>query len=222
MRKIVALISGRGSNMQAIVRSGQAGAWRTDHRESAVVSAVISNEPLAEGLVWARSQGLPTKLVAHRAYADRLTFERALAEALDEAQPDLIVLAGFMRILGSELVARFAGRMINIHPSLLPSFKGLHTHARALAAGVKVHGVTAHLVSPELDSGVVLAQSALPVLESDTEATLTQAVLQAEHLLYPKVVGWLARGEMILSKDSYRWRDSKPIESQSFWTARSS
>lgn len=207
--------------MQAIVRSGQAGAWRIDHRESAVVSAVISNEPLAEGLVWARSQGLPTKLVAHRAFADRLAFERALADALDEAQPDLIVLAGFMRILGSDLVARFAGRMINIHPSLLPSFKGLHTHARALAAGVKVHGVTVHLVSPELDSGVVLAQSALPVQESDSETSLAQAVLQAEHLLYPKVVGWLARGEMILSKDSYRWRDSNPIESQSFWTARS-
>jgi phosphoribosylglycinamide formyltransferase 1 len=220
MKKIVALISGRGSNMQAIVRSGQAGAWRANNGESAAFSAVISNEPSAEGLVWARSQGIATRVVAHRDYAERGAFERALADVLAHERPDLIILAGFMRILGSELVSQFEGRMINIHPSLLPSFKGLHTHSRALAAGVKAHGATVHLVSPELDSGVVLAQAVLPVGESDTEDTLKQAVLAAEHVLYPKVVGWIARGEMVLSKDGYHWRDARATDAQCLWMDR--
>lgn len=206
--------------MQAIVRSGQAGGWRASNGESAAFSAVISNEPSAEGLIWARSQGIATRVVAHRDYAERGAFERALADALALERPDLIILAGFMRILGSEFVSQFEGRMINIHPSLLPSFKGLHTHARALAAGVKAHGATVHLVSPELDSGVVLAQAVVGVGETDTEDTLKQAVLAAEHALYPKVVGWIARGEMVLSKDGYHWRDAGATEAQCLWMDR--
>ncbi len=231
MKKIVALISGRGSNMQAIVRSGKSGAWQPNNSEvhasggdqsssPARVTAVISNQAQAEGLVWAESEGIATRVISHRAYADRASFDLALAAALDEEQPDLIVLAGFMRILGRDFVKRFEGRMINIHPSLLPSFKGLRTHAAALAAGVKVHGATVHLVSPELDSGVVLAQAVVPVSETDTEASLNEAVLRAEHVLYPKVVGWLARGEMILSKDGYRWRNVAQAQAQSFWVSR--
>ncbi len=217
--------------MQAIVRSGKSGAWRPSKNEVVLaqsdpdgsvahISAVISNQPQAHGLAWAQSEGIPTRVVDHRSFADRASFDLAMADALDEEQADLIVLAGFMRILGSALVRRFEGRMINIHPSLLPTFKGLHTHAAALKAGVKVHGATVHLVSPELDSGAVLAQAVVPVLESDTVESLTQAVLQAEHMLYPKVVGWLARGEMILSKDGYRWRDADQAQAQSFWVGR--
>lgn len=201
MKNIVALISGRGSNMQAIVQAARSEGW------PAQISTVISNDPQAGGLAWARQQGIATQVVAHRDYAQREQFDEALLRAIDAVQPDLILLAGFMRVLGGEFVHRFAGRLLNIHPSLLPSFKGLHTHARALAAGVKVHGATVHLVSPELDSGAILAQAALPVLADDTEASLAAAVLQAEHRLYPMVVGWIVRGEMRCSASGYQWAD---------------
>lgn len=214
MKKIVALISGRGSNLQAVVRAARAQAW------PAHVAAVISNDPSAPGLAWAQSQGITTAAVSHRTFAAREAFDSALALEIERHQPDLIVLAGFMRILGGAFVERFAGRMVNIHPSLLPAFKGLHTHAQALAAGVKVHGATVHLVSPELDAGSILAQAVVPVLAGDDESSLAAAVLQAEHRLYPGVVGAIVRGELELSRTHGRWLPGARAADQGFWLER--
>jgi phosphoribosylglycinamide formyltransferase-1 len=176
----VILISGRGSNMRAIVEA----------RTGLDVRAVISNRPEAAGLEWARSQGIDTQVVDHKRYATREAFDAALATAIEAHEPDLLLLAGFMRVLTPGFIARFPRRMLNIHPSLLPAFPGLHTHARALAAGVKLHGCTVHVVTPELDSGPIVAQAAVPVLPGDTEDTLAARVLQAELRLYPEAVRW--------------------------------
>ena len=182
----VFLISGRGSNMRAIVEA----------RTGLEVRGVISNRPDAAGLEWAKSQGFATRVLDHKSYASRAEFDAALGAEIDRLQPDVVLLAGFMRILTPELIARYPRRMINIHPSLLPSFPGLHTHARALAAGVKLHGCTVHLVTPELDSGPILAQAAVPVLPGDDEARLAARVLTAEHRLYPQVVRWFLDGRI--------------------------
>jgi phosphoribosylglycinamide formyltransferase-1 len=154
MKRIVILISGRGSNMEAMLKA----------RLPVQIAAVISNEPTARGLITAQDQGIATAVIPHRAFADRAAFDAALAAEIDRYQPDLIVLAGFLRVLTEGFVARYAGRMINIHPSLLPSFPGLHTHQRALEAGVRVHGCTVHFVTPGLDSGPIIIQAAVPVL----------------------------------------------------------
>jgi len=154
------------------------------------VKAVISNRPDAPGLAWARSQGLPAIALDHKAHATREAFDAELAAAIERLAPDLVLLAGFMRILTPEFIARFPRRILNIHPSLLPAFPGLHTHRRALEAGVKLHGCTVHLVTPELDSGPIVAQAAVPVLRGDTEETLAARVLEAEHRVYPQVVRW--------------------------------
>jgi phosphoribosylglycinamide formyltransferase-1 len=154
------------------------------------VRAVISNRPDAAGLEWAARQSIATRVVDHRRFESRESFDAALAEAIDASSPDLILLAGFMRILTPQLIARHARRMLNIHPSLLPAFPGLHTHARALAAGVKLHGCTVHVVTPELDSGPIVIQAAVPVLPGDTEERLAARVLQAEHRIYPQAVRW--------------------------------
>ncbi len=190
MKNIVILISGRGSNMMAIAQACACEGW------NARIAAVISNKPDAAGLADAARRGIATAVVDHRAHADRSAFDAALAEAIDAFAPDLVVLAGFMRILSVEFVNRFAARMINIHPSLLPAFTGLHTHRRAIAAGCKLAGATVHVVTPELDHGPIVAQAAVPVLEGDTEETLAARVTAAEHILYPRVVRWWVDGEL--------------------------
>jgi phosphoribosylglycinamide formyltransferase-1 len=190
MKNIVILISGRGSNMMAIAQACASEGW------NARIAAVISNKPDAAGLADAARRGIATAVVDHHAHADRAAFDAALAEAIDAFAPDLVVLAGFMRILSAEFVNRYAGRMLNIHPSLLPAFSGLHTHRRAIAAGCKLAGATVHVVTPELDHGPIVAQAAVPVLEGDTEETLAARVTAAEHILYPRVVRWWVDGEL--------------------------
>ncbi|NLD67514.1 MAG: phosphoribosylglycinamide formyltransferase [Limnobacter sp.] len=184
MKKIVVLISGRGSNMTAIARTCAAEGW------PASIVAVICNRPGAEGLAVAEALGLPVRVVDHRRHDGREAFEAALARAIDAEAPDLVVLAGFMRILTDGFVRRYAGRLLNIHPSLLPAFPGLDTHRRALAAGVRVHGATVHFVGTEVDAGPIVAQAALAVRDDDTEQTLAQRVLELEHRLYPMAVRW--------------------------------
>jgi phosphoribosylglycinamide formyltransferase-1 len=182
MKRIVILISGRGSNMQAMLKVAAAEHW------PAHIAAVISNQPNAAGLDVARAAGIATSAINHRDYPDREQFDAALAELIDQHSPDLIVLAGFMRILTPGFVNRYFGRLINIHPSLLPSFPGLHTHQQAIDAGVKVHGATVHFVTAELDHGPIIAQAIVPVLDDDTEDTLAARVLEQEHRIYPQAV----------------------------------
>lgn len=186
MKSIVILISGSGSNMAAIVRTAQQQRWA--QKRGLRVAAVISNRPEAGGLGFAREQGIATDVVDHKAYPDRPTFEAALIEAIDRHQPALVVLAGFMRILTSGFVAHYAGRLLNIHPSLLPAFPGLNTHQRAIEAGCRFAGATVHQVTAELDHGAILAQAVVPVLPDDTPDTLAARVLTQEHVIYPRAV----------------------------------
>ena len=192
MKRIVILISGRGSNMQAILKVAAAQNW------PAQIAAVISNQPSAAGLDVARAAGIAALSVNHRDYPDREQFDAALAELIDRYSPDVIVLAGFMRILTPGFVTKYFGRLINIHPSLLPSFPGLHTHQQAIDAGVKVHGATVHFVTAELDHGPIIAQAVVPVLENDTEDTLAERVLEQEHQIYPQAVHDLILGRLTL------------------------
>ena len=182
MKNIVILISGRGSNMEALVRAMESEGW------PARVAAVISNKPEAKGLEFALARGIPTAVVANKEYATRAEFDAALQETIDRFAPDLVVLAGFMRILTAPFVEHYAGRMLNIHPSLLPLFPGLGTHQQAIDAGEKEHGATVHFVTAELDHGPVVAQARVPVLPDDTEDTLSARVLVEEHKLYPYAV----------------------------------
>jgi phosphoribosylglycinamide formyltransferase 1 len=195
MRSIVILISGRGSNMEAIVRAARDEQW------PAVISAVISNRPDAEGLAYAKAQGIATLVVASKQFPDRERFDAALQAAIDRFAPDLVVLAGFLRILTAQFVAHYAGRLLNIHPSLLPAFPGLATHRQALAAGVKLHGATVHFVTADLDHGPIVAQAAVPVLNGDSEQQLAQRVLQQEHIIYPRAVRWFVEGKLRLHGD---------------------
>ena len=165
------------------------------------IAAVISNRADAQGLVFARQHGIDTQVVAHRDYADRGLFDRALAEAIDLYQPDFIVLAGFMRILTAAFVDRYRGQLINIHPSLLPAYAGLNTHERALQDGVKIHGCTVHFVTPDLDHGPIIIQAAVAVLSNDTAQTLAVRVLQEEHLIYPQAIRWLCTEQVVLNTD---------------------
>jgi len=189
MKNIVILISGSGSNMAAIVRAARQQRWA--ERLDARVAAVISNRPDAAGLRWAADAGIATMVVDHKGFAGREPFEAALARAIDPYQPALVVLAGFMRILTPGFVAHYAGRLINIHPSLLPAFTGLHTHQRAIDEGCKLAGATVHRVTAELDHGEILAQAAVPVLPGDSAETLAARVLTQEHLIYPRAVAQL-------------------------------
>ena len=185
-KNIVILISGSGSNMAAIVQAAQKEQWRD--RLNTSVACVISNRPDAEGLATAQALGVATQVVDHKRFDSRGAFDAALQLAIDTYQPALVVLAGFMRILTPGFTSHYAGRLVNIHPSLLPAFPGLHTHQRAIDAGCKVAGATVHLVTAELDHGQILAQAVVPVLVGDTAATLAARVLCQEHVLYPKAI----------------------------------
>ncbi|SFZ77071.1 phosphoribosylglycinamide formyltransferase [Chitinimonas taiwanensis] len=187
MKQIVILISGRGSNMQAIVEARIAGAQ---------IAAVISNRPDAAGLAWAKARGIATLALDHKQYASREDFDAAMQAAIDAFQPDLVVLAGFMRILTPAFTRHYAGRMLNIHPSLLPAFPGLHTHQRAIEAGCKLAGCTVHFVTAELDHGPIAAQAAVPVLDNDTPDSLAARVVQEEHRIYPAVVAAFVAGKL--------------------------
>jgi phosphoribosylglycinamide formyltransferase-1 len=184
MKRLVILISGRGSNMQALLEAGL----------PAEIRAVISNEPGARGLEIARGFGVKTEVVHHRDFPDRAAFDRALGDAIARHDPDLVVLAGFLRILDEGFLARFEDKVMNIHPSLLPSFPGTNTHRRALQEGVKIHGCTVHFVTPSLDSGPIIVQSAVPVLPDDTEEVLAARVLNEEHRVLPRAVRWFLDG----------------------------
>ncbi|AMU06139.1 phosphoribosylglycinamide formyltransferase [Burkholderia cenocepacia] len=206
MKKLVILISGRGSNMEAIVRACAQERWPAE------IAAVIANRPDAAGLAFAASHGVATAVVDHRSFDGRDSFDAALAAEIDRFSPDLVVLAGFMRILTPAFVRRYEGRLLNIHPSLLPSFKGIHTHQQALDAGVALHGASVHFVIPELDSGAIVAQGAVPVRAGDDAAALAQRVLAVEHVLYPRAVRWfvdgrlrLENGRAVVAPDEARW-----------------
>lgn len=189
--RAVILISGRGSNMEALLGAGL----------PIEFAAVISNRPEAAGLAFARNAGVATAVIDHRAHASRETFDAALAAEIDRHRPDLVILAGFMRVLTEAFVRRYEGRLINIHPALLPAFPGLHTHARALAAGVRLHGCTVHFVTPEVDVGPIVVQAAVPVLDDDDETRLAARVLAQEHRIYPMAVRWFAEGRLRIGDD---------------------
>jgi len=198
MKNIVILISGRGSNMEALI------AARDDGTLPVNIAAVISNRPAAPGLETAEKAGITAHYIDHQAFAERDAFDAALAECIDGFAPDLVVLAGFMRILSDGFVRHYAGRLMNIHPSLLPAFPGLHTHRRALEEGVRIHGCTVHFVTPALDHGPVIIQAAVPVLDCDDEATLAARVLRQEHRIYPQAVRWFVEGRLRLDDGRVR------------------
>ncbi|WP_312263963.1 phosphoribosylglycinamide formyltransferase [Rivihabitans pingtungensis] len=190
MKNIVILISGRGSNMQAIVEAQLPGAR---------IAAVIANRPDAAGLAWAAERGIATAALDHKAFASREDFDAALAAQIDAFAPDLVVLAGFMRILTPGFTQHYAGRMFNIHPSLLPAFPGLHTHQRALDAGCRLAGATVHFVTAELDHGPIVAQGVVAVADDDTADSLAAKVLRVEHQIYPQAVRWFVEGRLTLA-----------------------
>jgi len=192
-KRVAVLISGRGSNMQALVEAARTPDYPAE------IALVISNRPEAPGLAWAKAQGIPALALDHKLYEDRTHFEGQLQSMLDLSKIELVALAGFMRLMTAPFVERWSGRMINIHPSLLPAFKGLKTHEQALAAGVKVSGCTVHFVSPEMDGGPIIAQAAVPVVSGDTADTLAARVLAAEHRLYPAALARIARDQVVLS-----------------------
>ena len=192
MKKIVILISGRGTNMEAVVRACARDGW------PARVAAVISNRPDAAGLAFAAANGIASSVVDHREFATREAFDTALARIIDGFEPDLIVLAGFMRVLTDGFVEHYAGRMMNIHPSLLPCFPGLKTHQQALDAGVRVHGASVHFVTPTLDHGPIVVQAAVPIMAGDDPAALALRVLAVEHIVYPRAVRWFVEGRLAI------------------------
>lgn len=208
MKNIVILISGRGSNMQAVV---EAAVPNVDIR------AVLSNNENAAGLAWASSRGIATAALNHKNFPDRESFDRAMMELIDRHQPDLVVLAGFMRILTPAFCAHYEGRLINIHPSLLPAFTGLHTHERALAAGCRVAGCTVHFVTPELDCGPVIAQGVVPILDGDTADDIAARVLKVEHQLLPQAVADFAAGRLKI--DGNRVLNSRAADSEAQFLA---
>jgi phosphoribosylglycinamide formyltransferase 1 len=203
VKSIVILISGGGSNMAAIVERCAAERW------PARVAAVISNRADAGGLALASARGIATEVVDHRAFGSREAFDAALSQRIDAHVPDLVVLAGFMRILTPGFVGRYEGRLLNIHPSLLPAFPGLHTHRRALDAGCAVHGATVHFVTAELDHGPIVMQAVVPVCDGDDEATLASRVLREEHEIYPTSVRWFVEGRLALRDGKVRQVDAE-------------
>jgi phosphoribosylglycinamide formyltransferase-1 len=210
MKSIVILISGRGSNMQAILEA----------RLPVKIAAVISSNPNAHGLEIARQHGIPALALNHRDHETREEFDASLAARIDEFEPDLVVLAGFMRILTPNFVKDYNGRLINIHPSLLPAFTGLNTHARALSEGVKIHGCTVHFVTPNLDKGPIIVQAAVPVLSGDTEEMLGARVLEQEHKIYPQAIHWFAEDRLNVTPDgNVILQNQQPVDMASRETA---
>lgn len=208
-KRLVVLISGSGSNLQALIDAC------ASHEIQGSIVAVISNRPQVYGLERARLAGITTQTLDHKNFADRVSFDQALMELIDSYQPDLVVLAGFMRILTAAFVEHYSGRMLNIHPSLLPAYKGVHTHQRALEDGAQQHGASVHFVTAELDAGAVILQAAVPVLTDDTAETLAARVLIEEHKIYPQVVSWFCTERLSL-KDGCAWLDGqclvKPLQ----------
>lgn len=206
MKNIVILISGRGSNMQAIVNAGI-----PDVR----IAAVLSNSATAAGLAWAAERGIPTASLNHKDFASRGAFDQAMMEKIDAYQPDLVVLAGFMRILTPEFCTRYEGRLMNIHPSILPSFTGLHTHERALEAGCRVAGCTIHFVTPELDCGPIISQGVVPIFDNDTADDIAARVLKVEHRLFPQAVADFTAGRLKIEGNrvinSRNWPEDRPL-----------
>jgi len=201
--RIVVLLSGRGSNFQAIAEANL----------PVEIAAVISNRPRAAGLDYARSRGIPAIALDHTAHADRETFDARLADEIDRHQPDLVVLAGYMRILSPAFIARYEGRLLNIHPSLLPMYPGLKTHERALAEGVKIHGCTVHFVTAQLDHGPIVIQAAVPVRADDTTDTLAARVLAQEHRIYPQAIRWFAEGRLVNNHGRVNLKDDLTSQS---------
>jgi len=204
-KTISVLISGRGSNLAALLAAMRGGTL------NGTITHVIADRPDAAGLAIAREHGVERTVVDHRSHASRAAFDAALTAAIKAAAPNLVVLAGFMRVLGPDIVAHYAGRMINVHPSLLPLYPGLHTHRRALADGVRVHGCTVHFVTPAVDAGPIIAQGAVPVLDDDDETALAARVLAVEHRVLPAVVAWFCAGRLVL--DGARVRVTQTIAS---------
>ncbi|MCV2356240.1 phosphoribosylglycinamide formyltransferase [Paucibacter sp. B2R-40] len=207
MKSIVILISGRGSNMEAIVRACASEVW------PARIAAVISNRPGAAGLDFAARHGIATLVLDHKGFASREAFDAELQRVIDGFSPDLLVLAGFMRILTPSFTAHYAERMLNIHPSLLPAFTGLHTHARALEMGCKFVGATVHFVTADLDHGAIVAQAVVPVIAGDDESSLSARVLKLEHRMYPRAVRWFVEGKLAIVDGVVRQSDG---EAQAF------
>ena len=201
MKRIVILISGRGSNMRAIVQRCAEQRWPAE------VVAVLANQPGAEGLAFAAGRGIATGVVDHKAHDSREAFDAALAQRIESFAPDLVLLAGFMRVLGAAFVRRFEGRLLNIHPSLLPAFPGLHTHERALEEGCQAVGATVHFVTPELDHGPIVMQSVVPVRAGDTPQALAARVLATEHVIYPQSVLWFVQEKLQLADGRVRQTD---------------
>lgn len=204
MKRIVVLLSGRGSNMSAIARTMRSERW------PATIAGVIADRPGAAGLQLAAGLGLPTAVVDYRGFARREDFEQALREAIDALAPDAVVLAGFMRVLGAAFVEHYRGRMLNIHPSLLPAYRGLHTHRRVLEAGERLHGCSVHYVTEELDGGPVVLQGRLTVRAGEDEQALSARVQAIEHNLYPRAIGWIATGRLTW-RDERAWLDGRPL-----------
>ena len=204
MKRIVVLISGSGSNLQAIIDACQLG------RLKAEIVAVLSNKADAFGLQRAQQAGIATASLAIGDYADREAFDQALRQQIDSYRPDLVVLAGYMRILSAPFVTHYRGRLLNIHPSLLPKYPGLHTHRRAIESGDSQHGASVHFVTEQLDGGPVILQAAIPVLPQDTEQDLAKRLLGKEHLIYPQVIQWWIEGRVALIDDQ-AWLDGKPL-----------
>lgn len=202
--RLVVLISGRGSNLQAVLDEAQSGTLPVE------ICAVISNRPGAYGLERARQQGVDAVTLDHKRFPDRVSFEAALRELIDSYSPDLVALAGFMRVLNPGFVEYYQGRLLNIHPSLLPKYRGLHTHERVIAVGEREHGASVHFVIPELDSGPVILQARVPVLPGDDADTLAARVLVQEHRIYPQAIRWFAEGRVCLQGDQVYF-DGQPL-----------
>lgn len=209
-KRVVVLISGRGSNMMSLVEASRAPDYPAE------IVSVISNRPDAAGLDWAGQMGIQTVALDHKSYPTRAAFDEALHAAIEASAAEIVACAGFMRLMTPELVARWHNRMINIHPALLPSFKGLDTHARALAAGVRIAGCTVHIVRAEMDTGPILGQAAVPVNDADTPDTLAQRVLAAEHRLYPRILSLFAAGTYDIDQDVARLKTASSNASMLF------
>ena len=207
MKKIAILISGRGSNLEAIVSA----------KPACEIAVVVSNRPDALGLKFAEKQNIPTEVVDHKNFSSRKAFDKALLETLKKYEPDLIVLAGFMRILTEKFINAYPSKVVNIHPSLLPAFTGLDTHQRAIDAGVRLHGCTVHFVTPELDHGPIIAQAAVPVLQGDSAESLAARVLEEEHRIYPMAIQWICKAECSINGNTVSLMGSAKDRGLSFY-----